>query len=356
MGRQITLVLALAGLIGAAQAVGDDRRTGTTRPALRSMKYTSRTPPRAAVWQRELRDKLGALLRINDLRKADIPLNSKGLSSQDQPGYRLQEIEFNSTPGRRIKALLTVPAMAGQHYPAVVCIHGHGGNRHAVHDPGSIYKGFAAALAAKGVVTIAIDVGQHEVYEEGRTLMGERLWDLMRCVDYLESVPQVDRFRIGCAGLSLGGEMAMWLGAMDERIAASVSSGFLTVMDQMEQNHCMCWKFPGLRELVDFADIYSLTAPRALQCQNGLKEGVKMFTVALARKAIAEVGVIYRDHGQEGKAELVVHDGGHEIDLPTLMTFLSRHLRFGPHADQRDQDRARLIDHSDRAMKPRIAP
>lgn len=53
--------------------------------------------------------------------------------------------------------------------------------------------------------------------------MAERLWDLMRCVDYLQSMPQVDDSRIGCAGLSLGGEMAMWLGAMDERIAATVS-------------------------------------------------------------------------------------------------------------------------------------
>ena len=44
--------------------------------------------------------------------------------------------------------------------------------------------------------------------------MGERLWDLMRCVECLASLPQVDASRLGCAGLSLGGEMAMWLGAM----------------------------------------------------------------------------------------------------------------------------------------------
>ncbi len=43
-----------------------------------------------------------------------------------------------------------------------------------------------------------------EVYEDGRLLMGERLWDLMRCVDYLRSLPTVDSKRIGCAGLSLG--------------------------------------------------------------------------------------------------------------------------------------------------------
>lgn len=46
--------------------------------------------------------------------------------------------------------------------------------------------------------------------------------------------------------------MAMWLAAMDTRVKASVSAGFLTVMDQMERQHCLCWKFDGIRELVDF--------------------------------------------------------------------------------------------------------
>ncbi len=74
-------------------------------------------------------------------------------------------------------------------------------------------KFFGTILAKRGYVTVSTTVSQHEVYEEGRLLMGERLWDLIRCVDYLESMPEVDRSRIGCAGLSLGGEMAMWLGA-----------------------------------------------------------------------------------------------------------------------------------------------
>ena len=147
-------------------------------------------------------------------------------------------------PRRLVRLTLGRPVSAR---PAVVCIHGHGGNRRIVYDPNSLYRGFAAALAERGFVTISADVGQHTVYEENRTLMGERLWDLMRCVDYLESLPEVDKSRIGCGGLSLGGEMAMWLGGMDTRIAATASCGFLTKMDQMEQNHCLCWKFDGLR-------------------------------------------------------------------------------------------------------------
>jgi len=301
--------------------------------ALRQMRYTSRSSEEAVAWQNELRSELMKLLKLDDLRKAVIPLGTDVKKEEPRDSYMLREMELNSTPTRRFQVTVTVPdpeAAGKGPYPAVICTHGHGGDRHAVHNPESIYKGFARELARRGVVTISTNVGQHKVYEPGRMLMGERLWDLMRCVDYLETLPDVDKARIGCAGLSLGGEMAMWLGAMDTRITATCSSGFLTKMDQMEQNHCMCWKFTGLRELVDFSDIYSLTAPRALQCQNGLKEGPHMFTVPLAREVMEEIAIVYKDFKQPDRVQLAVHDGGHEVDLPSLLTFFEKHLSISP--------------------------
>ena len=291
--------------------------------------YSSRPQAQAAAWQQDIRTKLFGLLRLNDLlvEREQIPLAPEVIRTEDRGSHTLREVELNSTAARRFTAVVTLPNEPQGTVPAVVCIHGHGGNRQIVYDAESIYKGFAAALAERGVATIATDVGQHEVYEQNRILMGERLWDLMRCVDYLNSLPAVDPVAIGCAGLSLGGEMAMWLGAMDVRIAATVSSGFLTLMDQMEQNHCMCWKFDGLRDLVDFPDIYSLLAPRPLLCQNGLKEPPTQFNVTLARKAMAMVKVIYGDFGKPGLAVLDVHEGAHETNLPTLLEFFEQHLR-----------------------------
>jgi len=295
-------------------------------PKLRTMKYSSRSRREALAWQKDLRRRLNGLLKMNDLLKAKIPLAPKVLISEERPAYVFREVELNSTPGRRIKAVVTLPRSGAPPYPAVVCIHGHGGSRYVVYDRSNVYRGFAAALAESGYVTIATDVGQHEVYETGRTLMGERLWDVRRSIDYLESMPEVDKAAIGCAGLSLGGEMAMWLAAMDERIAACVSSGFLTVMDQMEHDHCMCWKFEGLRELVDFADIYSLIAPRSLQCQNGLAEEPTMFVVPLARQARKEIRFIYSDMEKPDNVSLAVHPGEHEIDLPSLLEFFRKSL------------------------------
>jgi esterase/lipase len=305
---------------------------------LRTMKYTTRSANEAEVWQKELRSRLGKLMKVDDLmgKGGGIQLDQKEIRTENRGDYMLKEIEINSTPGRRIRVLVTLPLLSTGPWPAVVCMHGHGGTPGIVYEKNSPYNGFADELARRNYVTIAPIVSQHVVYEEGRTLMGERLWDCMRCVDYLYSCSSVDSTRIGCAGLSLGGEMAMWLGAMDQRIVATVSSGFLTKMDQMEKGHCMCWKFPGLRELVDYADIYSLTAPRPLMCQNGLKEPAADFTVELAKEAMEEIEVIYNNYNLPKNVTLVAHPGAHVVDVPSLLLFFKQYLK--PQKDSSDEE------------------
>jgi esterase/lipase len=296
---------------------------------MRSMRYTSRSPEAARAWQEALRTTLFERLHMSDLvaDEASLPLDPEVTATETREGVTLETVRLRATPGRVFQAVVARATDAKGPLPAVVCIHGHGGNRMAPFDPEeTIYKEFGLKLAQRGFVVISTDVGQHEVYENDRILMGERLWNLMRCVDYLRSLPDVDSARIGCAGLSLGGEMAMWLGAMDPRVTAVVSAGFLTMMDHMEQNHCMCWKFDGLRELADFPDIYALIAPRPLQCQNGLKEPETQFNVPLAKKAMEQVQTIYRDYGALDKVTLDVHPGAHDIDFGPMLGFLSTHL------------------------------
>ncbi|MFO7616902.1 MAG: dienelactone hydrolase family protein [Bacteroidales bacterium] len=309
-------------------AIGSALTGSPATDTLRTRQYTSRSPEAAQFWQEEVRSGLFSLLHLDKLlsERALIPLNPKQTGTVDRGDYLMSEVEINSTPGRRIRVFVTIPKTPGGPWPAVVCIHGHGGKSLSVYELDSPYKAFAHELASRGYVTITAMVSQHEVYEQGMILMGERLWDLMRCVDYLEAMPEVDPARIGCAGLSLGGEMAMWLGGMDTRIRATVSAGFLTTMDHMEVNHCMCWKFPGLRTLVDYADIYALTAPRALMCQNGLKEPESQFYVPIAREAIQEVALIYRDLGAADKVVLDVHDEGHIMNNSALIPFMEKQL------------------------------
>lgn len=302
----------------------------------RKRKFAATDRKQAAAWQVSSRKMLFEMLAMSDLVAADRPKGGRPgigfkptvLSTKVEEAYTLYEMELSSTPGRRFKVMLTVPkGSRKQKHPAVVCIHGHGGNRRTPYRPGGAYCGFGVALAQRGYVTIATDVPQHKAYEKGRTVMGERLWDVMRCVTYLTTRPEVDARRIGCAGLSLGGEMAMWLGAMDTRVVATVSCGFLTTVANLRRGHCPCWEFPGLTESFDFADIYSLTAPRALCCQNGKKEPARGgFPVAIAEKAMKEIQACYAVLGKPDNAVLVVHAAGHAIDLPSLLAFLDKHL------------------------------
>ena len=289
------------------------------------MAFAAETPEAARQWQADVRARLFGCMRMTDL-VADAAVREVRVEESrtlELGGAALEELTFRSTPGRKIRVIAGKPAEGAPPWPAVICLHGHGGTRATPFDGEKpIYKQFGVELMKRGFVAIAPDVGQHEVYEPGRTLMGERLWDCMRCVDLAQSLPCVDPTRVSCAGLSLGGEMAMWLGAMDTRVVATASCGFLTLMDQMEQNHCLCWKFDGLRELVDFPDIYALIAPRPLQCQNGRREPPTQFTPELAEKALLEIKPAYAVLGAPDNVTLDIHGGAHEIDLKALLTFL----------------------------------
>lgn len=297
------------------------------------MQCLAMTPADLAEWQTNSRQLIFKLLQMTDLERereespTKIPFNAKTISTEKHDHYTLQEIELDSTPTRRIKAVLTIPEGASGKLPAIVCIHGHDGSRRIVYDKKSVYRGFADELASHGYVTISTEVGQHEVYEKGRTLMGERLWDVLRCADYLTTINEVDSNRMGCAGLSLGGEMAMWLGAMDPRMKVTVSSGFLTTVANLKVRHCQCWDFPGFTENFDFSDIYSLIAPRALMCQIGAKEKAPGgFPPAFAHQAMAGIQRAYAVYSRGDLAQLNIHPDGHVFVVASGCKFIEENL------------------------------
>ena len=61
-------------------------------------------------------------------------------------------------------------------------------------------------------------------------------------------------------------------------------------------------------------------------CQNGLQEDPTQFPVTLAREALKEIEVTYSDFKRPNNIHLVAHDEGHVIDLPSLLSFFTKHL------------------------------
>lgn len=81
----------------------------SSAPELRMMKYTTRSADEAKAWQNNVRARLAARLRLDDLlrEKRTIPLEPKQFSSTDKGVYRFEEIEISSTPGRRMRIIVT---------------------------------------------------------------------------------------------------------------------------------------------------------------------------------------------------------------------------------------------------------
>ena len=93
----------------------------------------------------------------------------------------------------------------------MLALHGHGGTCDVVFDATSIYRGLADHFARGGYAVLAPSFPHREY-------CATNLWDLLRCVDVLQSRPEVDRERLGVAGLSMGGEWTMWSAACDPRL------------------------------------------------------------------------------------------------------------------------------------------
>jgi hypothetical protein len=279
---------------------------------MRADRFQATTAKAAARWQPESREKLFALMMGGAKPKA-VPLDAKVLQRIEVPGggYALEELSLQTLPDRRAHVWMTVPRHPHGQVGAVLALHGHGGTGSQIVRGESLYW-YGRALAEMGCVVISPDIGQHELQHTNWTLMGERVWDALRCLDYLETRPEVDRRRIAVAGLSLGGETTMYVAALDTRVQAACSSGWLTTIDNLKHGHCPCWNFPGLEEHFDFADIFACIAPRPLVLEIGEKERAPGgFPAGIARQALEEIKPAYRVFGAETNVCLDVHPSGH---------------------------------------------
>jgi hypothetical protein len=120
-------------------------------------------------------------------------------------------------------------------------------------------------------------LGVRQLNWAGTTWMGVNYWDDSRCVDYLQSRPEVDPDRIGCTGLSGGGWRTNVLAALDRRISASVSVGWMTTGDYQQVcnisggigTFCL---LPGVWNRLDVPDLTTMAAPGASMVVSGQQD------------------------------------------------------------------------------------
>ncbi|MBN1672196.1 MAG: acetylxylan esterase [Kiritimatiellae bacterium] len=111
-------------------------------------------------------------------------------------------------------------------------------------------------------------LGVRQLNWAGTTWMGVNYWDDSRCMDYLLSRPEVDGARIGCTGLSGGGWRTNIMAALEPRIKAAVSVGWMTTGDAQQAYNiagaigtfCL---LPGVWNRMDVPDLIAMAAPKA---------------------------------------------------------------------------------------------
>jgi dienelactone hydrolase len=259
-------------------------------------------------------------------------------------GATVREVRLAFGPGRRatLRIELVVPDGKG---PFPVFLTNHARNRPWIYT--AVRRGYIAAIyhATDPNYGNGDDSDAWiEVYPEyDWGCLARWAWAASRTVDYLATLPEVDRAKIGLAGHSRNGKQALVAAAFDERIGAVIpSSGNSGELDPWRyttepfvnesiellagvQSH---WFHPRLRFFsgredklpVDQNSLMALVAPRGLMMYSGYAESAgNPFGFEQAYRSALRV---YKFLGREQNIWLTLREGEHETTAGDVENFI----------------------------------
>jgi hypothetical protein len=325
--------------------------------APRRLRFEARTRSDAEAWQQQLRAKLTEL--VGGFPAERPPLRPMTLETRTFRGYRREKLLFDSRPGVSVLAYLLLPDTARRPVATVICIPGHGRgvddivgiDEHGAdrtdkagyqHDFAiqAVEAGMAAVAiepmafgcrrdaitARKGLATSACQPAAGGALLVGQTMIGWRVWDVMRTIDYIATRSELDSGRVGCMGISGGGTVTLFSTALEPRIRAAFVSGYLnTFRDSVGSlSHCIDNYVPGILNWAEMHDIAGLIAPRPLFVESGEKDDI--FPIRASLESFTRTREIYGVFGAPDRIEQEVFPGEHSFWGKRGLPFLARHL------------------------------
>jgi dienelactone hydrolase len=293
-------------------------------------------------WQRRLRRQLRTSLgRMPEER---VPLRPKTLWKREVPLGIIEKTAFTSEPGADVVGYVCLPHGVKPPYTFMICLQGHTTGMHnsiaverddnAQPLPVEGDRDFGLGCMRRGMAALCLEqrsFGERRERKQakvapqschdatmhalmlGRTMIGERVFDVDRGIDYLEARGDADMNLVGVMGNSGGGTISIFSAALCPRIAAAMpSSCFCTFRDSiLAIPHCECNYVPGLINYAEMSDIAGLIAPKPVVMVNGREDAI--FPIGATRRAFRSLRRIYQACGAADRCHLVVGNGGHRF-------------------------------------------
>jgi dienelactone hydrolase len=283
-------------------------------------------------------------------RRAPQPLDIVVLEEETFPEFIRKKITYVSEGQDRVPAYLFLPQGSKKRRPAMLCLHqttAIGKGEPAGLGP-KVDLHYARELAARGYVTLAPDYPNFGEYHVDPYAMGyasatmKGIWNHMRAVDLLISLPEVDSRRIGVIGHSLGGHNALFLAAFDPRIRAVASSCGFNSFHKYMKGDLTGWSHKGYMPRIaseygkdpdrmpfDFPALLASLAPRPVFIN--APAGDQNFEVSGVRDCVDQAMPVYQQVFHAGnRLQVEYPDTGHEFPASVRMRayeFLDRWLK-----------------------------
>lgn len=338
------------------------------------LSFLSRDYPDVAAYRKTVRYKVFELFHYEPPPVDPAPEVVERWEYED---YIQEKVLFSTTPWFRVSAYVLTPRKFKGRRPAIVDLHSHGGmfvfgKEKVMPMPGGDhpaitvyrqdnYEGVSTSLALcrRGYVVITIDcfyfgerrtrfgdlpsrlskdrdqltveevtefnrrAGRGEstlaksLFWAGTTWQGIAHWDDIRTVDYLVSRSDVDRERIGCLGVSMGGDRTDYLAGLDDRIRCAVSVGWMSTLRKMIPRHVDTHSFmhflPGLTHFVDLPDLLGCMVPKPLMVQYCRQDA--LYPIEGMEEAQKKLEAIYLKAGAPEKLQGRFYDRPHIFGL-----------------------------------------
>ncbi len=255
------------------------------------------------------------------------------------PNFVRKSIAYVADPWGKTSAFLFLPrqdsAPSKTPGPAMLCLHPTSplGKRVVAGEGQTTNRNYAEELANRGYVVLAPDYpgfgddeeARKQLYEEGYvscTMKG--IWNHLRAVDLLTSLPEVDPERIGCIGHSLGGHNTLFLGVFDPRLRVLATSCGFTAFPRYMGGDLTGWTHDGYMPRIaevygkdpakmpfDFPEVLAALAPRALFINAPIHDD--NFDVVGVRESVQAARAVYALYGAEDRLRVTHPDADHDF-------------------------------------------